>query len=145
FKKLINLALKEQGHKPPASAAFSAASPTPPTTATPIPADMIEASHILVQYAGALRAPDSIKRSKEDARKRAQEVLNLAQRGADFTKLAIEYSDEPGAATRGGALGRFTHAQMVKPFADAAFALKAGELSGIVETDFGFHVIKRSH
>lgn len=104
----------------------------------------IEASHILVQYAGAMRVAPSVTRSKDQARKRIEEVAAKAKAGADFGQLAVDYSDEPGAATRRGALGRFKRGTMVKPFQDAAFALGVGEVSGVVETDFGFHVIKRT-
>ena len=103
----------------------------------------IAASHILISYQGAERS--SATRTKEEAKKLAEEVLAKAQApGADFAALAREYSDEPGAKERGGDLGTFKKGAMAKPFEDAAFKLKVGEISGVVETPFGFHIIKRT-
>ena len=69
-------------------------------------------------------------------------MLDEAKAGKDFAALARKYSDDPGSAAKGGELGYFTRGTMVKPFEKAAFSLKPGELSGIVETPFGFHIIK---
>lgn len=99
---------------------------------------------MLIAYKGALRAAPTVTRSKEEARKLAAEVLAKAKAGQDFGALATQYSDDPSAKQNKGSLGKFGRSSMVKPFSDAAFALKPGELSSVVETDFGFHVIKRT-
>lgn len=81
-------------------------------------------------------------RSTEDARKRAQEVLDRARKGEDFAKLAEQYSDDPGSNKNGGAYDFFPRGMMVPEFENAAFALKPGEISDLVPTQFGFHIIK---
>jgi NIMA-interacting peptidyl-prolyl cis-trans isomerase 1 len=104
----------------------------------------IGARHILVMHAQSKSKPPNVTRTRAEAQKRAEEVLARISKGASFEELVNEYSDEPGSAERHGDLGVFDRAQMVKPFADAAFSLKVGEISVIVETPFGFHVIKRT-
>lgn len=106
--------------------------------------EIVAAQHLLVAYKGAKSAAKTITRSKADAKKRAEEALTKAKKGDDFTALVKAYSDEPGAAERLGSLGKFKRDAMVKPFSDAAFKLKVGEISDVVETEFGFHVIKRN-
>jgi parvulin-like peptidyl-prolyl isomerase len=104
----------------------------------------IAARHLLVSYQGAMRASPVVTRTKAEAKKRAEEALARAQKGDAFEDLVREYSDEPGAADRGGDLGRFSRTQMVKAFSDAAFKLAPGELSDVVESPFGFHIIQRT-
>ncbi len=101
----------------------------------------VEARHILICYKGAKNCDRET--SKEDARKLAEEVRAKATK-TNFNELAKTYSTEPGADTSFGALGWFTRSTMVKPFADAAFALKAGDISAPVETEFGFHIIYKT-
>jgi hypothetical protein len=107
----------------------------------------IEATHLLIMHKGSARKPDSVTRSKEEARARAAEALKRIRDGEDFNKIVAEYTDEASGKMPGrqpGQLGSFTRKMMVKPFADAAFALKVGQVSDIVETQFGYHVIKRT-
>jgi peptidyl-prolyl cis-trans isomerase D len=92
------------------------------------------ASHILIGFE---------KLGKDKARAKAEEVLKEVRKNpAAFADLARKNSDDPGSAAKGGDLGFFGSGMMVKPFEDATFALKEGEISGIVESDFGFHIIK---
>lgn len=102
----------------------------------------IQAAHILIMYEGAARAPEDLRRSKEKARQIAEELLQRVKAGEDFQELAREYSDGP-SSVNGGVLNPFGRGKMMPAFEEAAFALDKGEVSGIVETDYGFHTIKR--
>jgi hypothetical protein len=104
----------------------------------------ISAKHVLVKYEGAKKAPPTVTRTREQACLRAEEARSKLEQGMPFAEVVSTYSEEPGAATREGSLGRIERSHVVPPFADAAFSLKPGEVSHIVETDFGFHIIMRT-
>ncbi|HEU4409724.1 MAG TPA: peptidylprolyl isomerase [Polyangiaceae bacterium] len=121
---------------------------TPPASsargARPDEPRQVRAQHLLVMHRESRNASPAIQRTRAEARARADEALRKVREGADFDQIARTYSDEPGAAERAGDLGRFTRRMMVKPFSDAAFRLKVGEISDVVETEFGYHVIRRT-
>jgi parvulin-like peptidyl-prolyl isomerase len=126
------------------SSAPPAATPEAPA-AEAKPPEAIAAQHILIAYRGAKNAPKDVKRSKADAKKLADEIVGKARaEGADFSALVQQHSEDPGSKERMGSLGKFKPEAMVKPFSDAAFALKVNAVSDAVETPFGFHVIKRN-
>lgn len=104
----------------------------------------VGAKHILVMHNKSRERPETITRTKDEALKRAQECLVKLRGGADWDQLVKEYSDEPGADERHGDLGTFGRGQMVKAFSDAAFELRVGQVSEVVETPYGFHIITRT-
>jgi peptidyl-prolyl cis-trans isomerase D len=97
------------------------------------------ASHILIQV-----APDAKPAVREAALKKAETILAEVRKSpGSFAELAKKYSQDPGSADKGGDLGWFDRGMMVKPFADAVFALKKiGDISGVVKSDFGYHIIE---
>lgn len=102
----------------------------------------IRASHILLQYQGSERSTAT--RTKLEAKKQAEEVLKkVSVSGANFADIAKQFSDGPSTSA-GGDLGFFKKGAMHPKFEEAAFALKTGEISKIVETPFGFHIIKKT-
>ena len=108
------------------------------------PPDSVACQHVLVAYRGAQKAPPAVVRSKAEALARATEVHAKAVAGTDMAELAAKFSDDQGSRERLGSAGKFKREAMVKPFSDAAFALEVGGVSAVVETPFGFHVIKRN-
>ncbi len=98
--------------------------------------EQVKASHILIMS----NAKDDDAK-KAEARKKIEDVEKRLKKGEDFAALAKAVSECP-SKEKGGDLGSFAKGQMVKPFEDKAFTLKPGETSGIVETEFGFHIIK---
>ena len=98
--------------------------------------EQVRASHILTKV-----DPEADKSQKAEARKQIETIQKELKKGGDFATLAKEHSACPSSA-QGGDLGYFARGQMVKPFEDAAFALEPGQVSDIVETKFGYHLIK---
>jgi peptidyl-prolyl cis-trans isomerase C len=98
--------------------------------------DSVHARHIILLF-----RPEDTPEIREERRRQMTDIQKRAKGGEDFTQLARQYSQD-GAAQNGGDLGWFPREMMVKPFSDVAFSLKKGEISGVVETQFGFHVIQ---
>jgi peptidyl-prolyl cis-trans isomerase C len=98
--------------------------------------ESMRASHILIGVDAGAGAEE-----KENAKRKADEILEKVKSGADFAELAKSESTCP-SAQQGGDLGEFGRGQMVAPFENAAFALEPGDLSDVVETQFGYHIIK---
>jgi peptidyl-prolyl cis-trans isomerase C len=99
--------------------------------------EMVRARHILIKVDKSASVED-----KDKAKEKLEGILKRIKAGEDFAKLATEASDDPGSKIKGGDLGFFPKGRMVPPFEQAAFSLKPGEISEIVETPFGFHIIK---
>ncbi|MEK7774092.1 MAG: peptidylprolyl isomerase, partial [Deltaproteobacteria bacterium] len=99
----------------------------------------VKARHILIRPDE--KAADKEK-AKQDAKKKAGEILEKLKSGGNFNELARRYSEDPGSAKQGGELGWLRKGMMIKSFEEAAFALKKGESSPVVETDFGYHIIQ---
>ncbi|MBW1842204.1 MAG: peptidylprolyl isomerase [Deltaproteobacteria bacterium] len=98
--------------------------------------EQIKAGHILIKV-----DTQADKSAKDKASKKIKEIQKKLEDGEDFAALAKEYSEGP-SNVKGGDLGYFERGRMVKPFEDVAFKLKPGEVSGMVETPFGYHLIK---
>ncbi|HTL59796.1 MAG TPA: peptidylprolyl isomerase [Candidatus Limnocylindrales bacterium] len=105
--------------------------------------EMVRASHILL----SIRDPETNKELSDDQKaakhKLAEDLLKRARAGEDFAKLAKQYSEDPGSKDKGGEY-QFPRGQMVPEFESAAFSLKTNEVSNIITTQFGYHIIKLS-
>jgi len=123
-----------------------APTPTPQQPQQPqAPREMFAAKHLLVMYKGGRRAPETVTRTKDEAKARATEAQKKAKDGkSKFEDLVKEYSDEPRAGERGGDLGSFPKGSMVPEFQAGLEKIKVGEISDVVESPFGFHVILRT-
>lgn len=103
--------------------------------------DTVKASHILLMYQGSARSTAT--RSKDEAATQIAQLKTQIDGGADFGELAKQHSDCPSGA-QGGDLGQFGRGQMVGPFETAAFGMGVDETSDVIETDFGYHIVRRT-
>jgi peptidyl-prolyl cis-trans isomerase C len=99
--------------------------------------EMIRVRHILIKV-----EPSATEEVKKTAKAKAEEVLERLKKGEDFAKLSAEVSDDPGTKDKGGDLDFFPKGTMIPAFEEVAFSLKPGEISGLVETEYGYHIIR---
>lgn len=99
--------------------------------------EQVNASHILLKFPA--NPTDDVKKA---VRKKGEEILEKIKNGEDFKELVMRYSDDTASKEKGGNIGYFSSGMLVKEFEDAAFKLKAGEVSSLVETEYGYHIIK---
>jgi peptidyl-prolyl cis-trans isomerase C len=97
--------------------------------------EKVSASHILIKI-----SPEASDQEKSEAKDKMQAILKEAKGGADFAELAKKHSQCP-SASRGGELGFFERGDMVEPFGETAFGMQTGQISDIVETQYGYHII----
>ncbi|RMH65398.1 MAG: hypothetical protein D6677_02665 [Calditrichaeota bacterium] len=100
----------------------------------------LRASHILIGYASS--SVKNVTRNGKQAHDLAVEIKHKLQNGADFEKLALQYSDDPNVKSNHGNLGFFNWGRMVRAFQDTAYALEPGQIGGPVLTRYGFHIIR---
>jgi|HubBroStandDraft_6_1064221.scaffolds.fasta_scaffold01852_6 peptidyl-prolyl cis-trans isomerase D len=98
----------------------------------------VHVEHILLMTVGAGKTDAEV----EEIRKKAQDILNQAKKGANFEDLAKKYSEDPGTKDKGGDLGWIVQGQTVAEFEKAAFSLPKGSISDLVKTQYGFHILK---
>ena len=103
--------------------------------------EQIQASHVLVSYVNTQNSSSLL--TKAEALERIQDLKSQVLSGISFSEIATEFSDCP-SAEKGGDLGKFGRGAMVKAFDMAAFELEVGEVSEVVETEFGYHLIHRT-
>lgn len=103
--------------------------------------ERVTARHILVAFQGSPAASESAL-TEEAAKAKAEDLHKQIAAGADFAELAKAHSDDKGSGANGGSLGEFGRGQMVPEFENAVFAAKSGELTPVVRTQFGYHVIR---
>lgn len=105
--------------------------------------EQVKARHILIAFKGSPAAdPEKPEMTEEQARAKAEAIRKELVGGANFDELAKKESDDKGSGARGGDLGPFTRGQMVGEFEKAAFEAKVGEITPVVRTQFGYHIIK---
>jgi peptidyl-prolyl cis-trans isomerase C len=103
--------------------------------------EMVRASHILLSTRDAVTGQELSGEKKKEKRQQIEKLLERAKKGEDFAALAKEFSEDPGSKDTGGEY-TFPRGQMVPEFEEAAFSLKPNEISGVVTTQFGYHIVK---